>query len=539
MGAFDVVVLGGGTAGVHVATEVAGGGKAVALVEAGLIGGESSYLACLPSNSLLLSAARGKTWEDAVARREEVTGGLDDSASARRLTRAGVTVIRGTGRITGPGKVEVTLAPGAEEGTVSLTYSDLVIATGCEPVAPPIEGLSDIPAWTTAQSLCSPDLPRRLIVLGGGPAGCELTQIYASFGSQVTLVEAEPRLLPGEPAFAGEILAAALRRAGAEIYLGSPATKAERTSDGLTLALEDGTRIDADRLLLASGRRPRLGGLGLDALGLAVVPGMALPTTTRCEVTGVNGFSRVWAAGDVTGTTYTHASRYQASVVAANICGQRREADYSALPRCVFTTPSVFAVGVVPDAALAARDEVGTGRRRRGWGSALGRATARGRCCGSRRSRRMARSRRARPRWPRSGRGRARRGADHGPGSPGRHHPGSPGPGRSRLPRALRRRRVRGAGRRGRGGAGRGQLDGRGYSRHQGQDFFGGPRRRSACLPDLRGSTGNSAPRAGGNRGQHACCRPEGKGEAIRTCRRYSFSYVLLLISSRYVLVGL
>ncbi len=379
MGAFDVVVLGGGTAGVHVATEVAAAGQAVALVEAGLIGGESAYLACLPSNSLLLSAARGKTWEDAVARRDEVTGGLDDSAPARRLNRAGVTVIRGTGRITGPGTVEVTLAPGGD--TMSLTYSDLVIATGCEPVAPPIEGLSDIPAWTTAQSLCSPDLPRRLIVLGGGPAGCELTQIYASFGSQVTLVEAEPSLLPGEPAFAGEILAAALRRAGAEIYLGSRATKAERTSDGLTLALEDGTRIDADRLLLASGRRPRLGGLGLDTLGLEVTPGMALPTTTRCEVTGIRGAlgvpghlgvlgvpghlgvpgtSRVWAAGDVTGTTHTHASRYQASVVAANILGQHREADYSAIPRCVFTTPSVFAVGVVPPAPVeVAADEDG------------------------------------------------------------------------------------------------------------------------------------------------------------------------------------
>ena len=361
MGAFDVVVLGGGTAGVHVATEVAGGGKAVALVEAGLIGGESAYLACLPSNSLLLSVARGKTWEDAVARRDEVTGGLDDSAPARRLSRAGVTVIRGTGRITGPGTVEVTLVP--DGGTVPLAYSDLVIATGCEPVAPPIEGLSDIPAWTTAQSLCSPDLPRRLIVLGGGPAGCELTQIYASFGSQVTLVEAEPTLLPGEPAFAGEILAAALRRAGAEIYLGSRATKAERTADGLTLALADGTRIDADRLLLASGRRPRLGGLGLDTLGLEVTPGMALPTTTRCEVTGILGSSRVWAAGDVTGTTHTHASRYQAGVVAANIGGRRLEADYSAIPRCVFTTPSVFAVGVVPpairDAVEVAADEDG------------------------------------------------------------------------------------------------------------------------------------------------------------------------------------
>src|SRR6266571_1227360 len=359
MAAFDVVVLGGGTAGVHVATEVAGGGKAVALVEAGLIGGESAYLACLPSNSLLLSAGRGEPWEDAVARRAEVTGGLDDSAAAQRLNRAGVQVIRGTGRITAPGTVEVTRARSAT--TTTVTYSDLVIATGCEPVAPPIEGLSDIPAWTTAQSLSSPDLPRRLIVLGGGPAGCELTQVYASFGSQVTLVEAEPRLLPGEPAFAGEILAAALRRAGAEIRLGARATKAERTADGLTLALEDGTRIDAARLLLASGRRPRLGGLGLDVLGLELTPGMALPTTTRCEVAGTDGLRvRVWAAGDVTGTTHTHASHYQAGVVAANILGRDREADYSAIPRCVFTTPSVFAVGAIPGATEAESAEAGS-----------------------------------------------------------------------------------------------------------------------------------------------------------------------------------
>ena len=355
MDAFDVVVLGGGTAGVHVATEVAGGGRSVALVEAGLIGGESPYLACLPSNSLLVSAARGETWEDAVARRNEVTGGLDDSAPASRVASAGVTVVRGTGRIASPGTVEVTLA-GDDGATVSLTYANLVIATGCEPVAPPIEGLADIPAWTTAESLCSPDLPRRLIVLGGGPAGCELTQIYATFGSQVTLIEAERALLPGEPAFAGEVLAAALRRAGAEIYLGAPATKAERTPEGLALALEDGTRIDADRLLLASGRRPRLSGLGLDALGITVPPGQALPTTTMCRVPGVSGPGRVWGAGDVTGITHTHASHYQARVVAANIGGQRREADYSAIPRCVFTTPSVFAVGIAPVAAAAAGD---------------------------------------------------------------------------------------------------------------------------------------------------------------------------------------
>jgi pyruvate/2-oxoglutarate dehydrogenase complex dihydrolipoamide dehydrogenase (E3) component len=358
MGDFDVVVLGGGAAGVHVATEVVRGGRSAALIEVGLIGGESGYLACLPSNSLLASAARGEAWEDAVARRDEVTGGLDDSGAAARLAAAGVTVIRGTGRVTGPGTVSVS--------GQSLGYSDLVIATGSEPVAPPIEGLSDIPAWTTAEALCSPDLPRRLIVLGGGPAGCELAQIYAAFGSQVTLVEAEPGLLPGEVAFAGEILAAALRLAGAELCLGSHATKAERTSDGLTLALDDGTRIDADRLLLATGRRPRVGGLGLEALGITVAPGQPVPTTTSCRVAGpgINGpgfsgagfsgagfngaagFGRVWAAGDVTGLSQTHAGRYQAGVVAANILGQEREADYSAIPRCVYTVPSVYAVGI-------------------------------------------------------------------------------------------------------------------------------------------------------------------------------------------------
>ena len=358
MGAFDVVVLGGGTAGVHVATEVAQGGKSVALVEAGLIGGESPYLACLPSNSLLLSASQGVTWEDAVVRRNEVTGGLDDSGAAQRLTSSGVTVFRGTGRITGPGAVSVSGPEGSEAGATSLTYTDLVIATGCEPVAPPIEGLSDIPTWTTAQGLLSPDLPRRLLVLGGGAAGCELAQIFAAFGSQVTLIEADAGLLPGEAAFAGEILIAALRRAGVEIFLGSPATKAERTPEGLTLALQDGTRIDADRLLLATGRRPRLAGLGLDALGITTAPGQALPTDASCRVvsgvvSGALGPGRVWAAGDVTGITHTHASRYQAGVVAANLLGQRREADYSAIPRCVYTTPSVYAVGEPARAGLS------------------------------------------------------------------------------------------------------------------------------------------------------------------------------------------
>jgi pyruvate/2-oxoglutarate dehydrogenase complex dihydrolipoamide dehydrogenase (E3) component len=354
---FDVVVLGGGTAGVHVATEVARGGRSVAIVEAGLVGGESPYLACLPSKTLLEAAGRGETWEHAVARRDEVASHLDDAAAAAQLAEAGVTLIRGTGQITGPGRAEVT----AESApATTLDYRDLVISTGSEPVAPPIEGLSDIPAWTSAEALSGPDLPRRLVVLGGGSAGCELAQIYAAFGSQVTLVEAENVLMPGEAAFTGEILAEALRRTGVDVRVGSAAAKAERTDDGLALTLEDGTRLEADRVLLATGRRPRLSGLGLDNLGMDLKPGMALPVDATCRVVGARGPDAgtgpgVWAAGDVTGLgTHTHTASYQARVVAANILGQRREADYRAIPRAVFTMPAVFAVGASPQSAADA-----------------------------------------------------------------------------------------------------------------------------------------------------------------------------------------
>jgi pyruvate/2-oxoglutarate dehydrogenase complex dihydrolipoamide dehydrogenase (E3) component len=395
---FDVVVLGGGTAGVHVAAEVATGGRSVALVEAGLVGGESPYLACLPSKTLLEAAGRGEAWENAVARRDEVTSHLDDSSAAGRLTEAGVTLLRGTGQVTRPGTVVVTTYPengGGPDGpsgpgpTVELGYTDLVLSTGSEPVAPPIEGLADIGAWTSAEAMSGPDLPRRLVVLGGGSAGCELAQIYASFGSQVTLVEAEQVLLPAEATFTGEILAEALRRTGVDVRLGSAAVKAERLDEeGIALTLADGSRIEADRVLLATGRRPRVGGLGLNALGVEVKPGTAIPVDTTCRVVTKGGASTtdqatdratdepaeramgeangqatkanrratgLWAAGDVTGLgTHTHTARYQAGVVAANILGRRREADYRAIPRAVYTMPSVFAVGASPQGAAEA-----------------------------------------------------------------------------------------------------------------------------------------------------------------------------------------
>ncbi|HEY3733766.1 MAG TPA: NAD(P)/FAD-dependent oxidoreductase [Streptosporangiaceae bacterium] len=378
---FDVVVLGGGTAGVHVATEVARGGRTAAVVEAGLVGGESPYLACIPSKSLLQSARRGETWEHAVARRDEVTGHLDDTAAAARLAETGVTLIRGTARVAKPGVIEIEAIPAAgrahpngaakpaEPETTSLGYTDLVIATGSEPVAPPVEGLTDISAWTSAEALTCPDLPRRLVVLGGGPVGCELAQIYAAFGSQVTLIEAEDYLLPDEAQFAGEILADGLRRTGADVRLGSAAAKAEATDSGLALMLADGSRIEADRVLLAAGRRPRLSELGLDKLGIEIGPGMALPVEAGCRVVpaATPGRARrkaaghVWAAGDVTGVApYAHTASYQARIVATNILGGHREADYRAIPRVVYTTPSVYTVGLSPARAAAAGVELST-----------------------------------------------------------------------------------------------------------------------------------------------------------------------------------
>ena len=422
---FDAVVLGGGTSGVLVATGLAHAGRSVALVEAGLVGGESPYLACLPSKSMLASARRGETWEHAVARRNEVTGHLDDSRFAARLADTGVTLIRGTGQVTEPGSIEVTMAGRGRRGQPGKTvlgYADLVIATGSEPLAPPVEGLTDVPTWTSAEALSSQDLPRHLIVMGAGPAGCELTQIYAAFGSQVTLIEAEPQLLPDEVPFAGEILSDALRRTGADRRLGSPVVKAAPLDKGLVLILADGTSLEGDRILLATGRRPRLAGLGLDKLGITPSKAGALPVDATCRVRTANGqptgatgqpsttpaqpvtapgrqaetsmppaaaaapaqpagatteqptaaaaaaeqpttatgqvttgSGRVWAAGDVTGLApYTHTARYQASVVIANILGEHRVADYRAIPRCVYTTPSVCCVGVTPGQAAAA-----------------------------------------------------------------------------------------------------------------------------------------------------------------------------------------
>jgi dihydrolipoamide dehydrogenase len=364
----DVVILGGGIAGMKVALDVAAGGKSVTLVEAGLVGGESPYLACVPSNSLLRSARAGQTWENAAGRRDAMISWLDDSPSAARLADAGVELVRGPGRIAGPGQVE---ANGEIVG-----YQDLVIAAGSEPMAPPVNGLSadglsaaavsGVPVWTSAQALTCPSLPRRLIILGGGAAGCELAQIYGAFGTKVTLVEAADRLLPAEPAFVGEFLARTLRRTGVDVRTSAFCSQVAPDGHGIALSLAGGAVITADRLLLACGRRPRLTGLGLDRIGIDVPPGGPLPVDGAGRVMAGTGGECVWAAGDVTGTGHTHVARYQARVVAENILRAQAAApgsvspqalataDYRALPRTVHTDPQVFAVGLTPQAACMA-----------------------------------------------------------------------------------------------------------------------------------------------------------------------------------------
>ncbi|WP_119727448.1 FAD-dependent oxidoreductase [Thermomonospora amylolytica] len=336
---YDVVVLGGGTAGEPAAVELAEAGRDVALVE----GRGTPYRAALPAASLLHSARRGEAWETAVARRDELTAGPDGAAPER----AGVTVLHGYGRITGPGRVTV--------GETTVTCDDIVICTGSEPVVPGIEGLADAPMWTADEALAVPDLPRRLVVLGGGGAGCALAQVYAAFGSQVTLVEQAGRLLSAEAPFTGEILGDALRRMGVDLRLGAEPVKVERTFPGVRLWLSDGGALDADRVLVAAGRRPRTEDLALAEAGVDLTPGEPLPVDEYCRVLGVEGpVPGLWAAGDVTGRRTVHAAAYQARVAAAGVLGKRREADYRALPRVVPTSPAVYAVGVSPQEAANA-----------------------------------------------------------------------------------------------------------------------------------------------------------------------------------------
>jgi pyruvate/2-oxoglutarate dehydrogenase complex dihydrolipoamide dehydrogenase (E3) component len=362
--AFDVVVLGAGAAGEVCAGRVANGGLEVAVVEGHLLGGECSYYACMPSKSLLRpaellaevkrvpgaaeSAAGDLDVASALARRDEVIHDLDDSSHVGWLEEREIALFRGVGRLDGERLVRVG------EDTLTARRA-VVVATGSSPAMPPIDGLAEADPWGNREATTAKSAPASLVVLGGGFVGVELAQAWRTLGSDVTLIEAEDRILSPEEPFASEQVADGLREIGVEVRTGAKAS-AIRVEDGLVrVELEDDGSAIGERLLVAVGRKPNTGEIGLDAAGVEAGERGYLEVDDQLRVitrdVQAHRASSEWlyAVGDVNGRALlTHMGKYQARIAGDHILGKdvAATADRRAVPRVVFTEPQVAAVGL-------------------------------------------------------------------------------------------------------------------------------------------------------------------------------------------------
>jgi len=365
---FDAIVIGAGPAGEVAAGRLAERGKAVALVERELVGGECSFWACMPSKALLrpgellleLRRVPGVVEHGdldiaaVLERRDEVVHELRDDAQMPWLRERGVTLLRGHARLVGERRVRIEGAGDRE------AREAVVIATGSDPLLPPIPGLAEAQPWTNRAATTAEEVPRELLVLGGGPVGVELAQAWQMLGSRVTLVEAADRLLAREEPFAGAQVADALASIGVDVRTGARATGAERGADGRTrVTLAGGEEVSGDRLLVAIGRRPRTGDLGLETVGLTPGEPIAVDEALRAPTA-----PWLYAIGDVNGRALlTHMGKRQARVAADAICGDAGARvgplDGPLAPRAIFTDPGVAAVGhtlaSAREAGIAAR----------------------------------------------------------------------------------------------------------------------------------------------------------------------------------------